>query len=126
MWALYVNKQELESQRLELYQANQWADQAQRERINLCGKIEMRNRQFQESRADIARYEINQEFESQRLQLQQANQWADQAQRYRERIKATRQMTQSYPAPGNWSVELSQLLKRSLNFKSTSELNLGR
>ena len=30
--------------------------------------------------SDIALYEINQEFESQRLQLQQANQWADQAQ----------------------------------------------
>ena len=30
---------------------------------------------------DIALHEINQEFESQRLQLQQANTWADQAQR---------------------------------------------
>ena len=35
--ALYEIKRELESQRLELYQANQWADQAQREKINLCG-----------------------------------------------------------------------------------------
>ena len=31
--------------------------------------------------SDIDLYEINQEFESQRLQLQQANQWADHAQR---------------------------------------------
>ena len=42
---------ELESQRLELYQANQWADQAQREKINLYGELEMRNRLCQESRA---------------------------------------------------------------------------
>ena len=31
--------------------------------------------------SDIGLYEINQEFESQRLQVQQASQWADQAQR---------------------------------------------
>ena len=31
--------------------------------------------------SDIALFEIRQEFESQRLQLQQANQWADHAQR---------------------------------------------
>ena len=31
--------------------------------------------------SDIALYEIHQEFASQRFQLQQANQWADQAQR---------------------------------------------
>ena len=31
--------------------ANQWADQAQREMINLCGELEMRHRLFQESRA---------------------------------------------------------------------------
>ena len=42
---------ELESQRLELYQASQRPDQAQREKINLCGELEMRNRLFQESRA---------------------------------------------------------------------------
>ena len=34
---------ELESQRLEQHQANQWADQAQREKIKLCGELEMRN-----------------------------------------------------------------------------------
>ena len=36
---------------MELYQANQWADQAQRENINSCGELEMRNGLFQESRA---------------------------------------------------------------------------
>ena len=49
--ALYETARELEAQRLELYQANQWADQARREKINLCGALEMRNRCFQESRA---------------------------------------------------------------------------
>ena len=51
--ALYETDRELESQRLELYQANQWADQdqAQREKIHLCGELGMRNRIFQESRA---------------------------------------------------------------------------
>ena len=34
---------ELKSQRLELYQANQWAAQAQREKIDVCGELEMRN-----------------------------------------------------------------------------------
>ena len=50
--ALYETR-ELESQRLELYQANQWADQdqAQREKIHLCGELGMRNRIFQERRA---------------------------------------------------------------------------
>ena len=37
--ALYETHQELESQRLQLQQANQWADQ-QREKINLCGELE--------------------------------------------------------------------------------------
>ena len=49
--ALYETNRGLESQRLELYQANQWADQAQREKINLFGELEMRNRIFQENRA---------------------------------------------------------------------------
>ena len=47
--ALYETNRELESQRLELYPANQWADQAQREKMNLCGELEMRSRLFQES-----------------------------------------------------------------------------
>ena len=33
------NNQELDSQRLELYHANQWADQAPREKIYLCGGL---------------------------------------------------------------------------------------
>ena len=49
--ALYATDRELESQRLELHQANQCADQPQRENINLCGELEMRNRLFEESRA---------------------------------------------------------------------------
>ena len=45
--ALYETSRELESQRLERFQAYQWADQAQRERISLCGELEMKNRLFQ-------------------------------------------------------------------------------
>ena len=41
--ALYETNRELESRRLELYQAHQWADQAQRERINLYGVWRRRN-----------------------------------------------------------------------------------
>ena len=37
----------LESQRMELHQANQWA----REKIDLCGDLEMRNRHHHESEA---------------------------------------------------------------------------
>ena len=48
--ALYEANRELESQRLELNQANRWADQAQRERIGWHGELEMRSRLFQESR----------------------------------------------------------------------------
>ena len=43
--------QEFESQRFHLEQANQWADQAQREKTNLCGELEMRNRLFRENQA---------------------------------------------------------------------------
>ena len=39
---------ELKSQRLQLHEANQRADQAQREKINLRGKQRMRNRIYQE------------------------------------------------------------------------------
>ena len=64
--ALCETNWELESQRLELYQANQWADQAQREKMNLCEELEMRNRLFQECRArncqevkDLTKYLCN-------------------------------------------------------------------
>ena len=39
---------EFESQRYELHQANRWADQAQRDKINLNGELELRNGLFQE------------------------------------------------------------------------------
>ena len=48
---LYEVNQEFEPPRLQLQQANQCADQAQREKIRLCGELEMRNRLFNESRA---------------------------------------------------------------------------
>ena len=49
--ALYEINQEFESQRLQLQQANQWADQAQREKISLCGEFKMRNRLFRANQA---------------------------------------------------------------------------
>ena len=49
--ALHETNQEFESQRLQLQQANQWADQAQRDKISLCGELEMRNRLFRENQA---------------------------------------------------------------------------
>ena len=39
---------ELESQRLKLHQANKWADQALREKINLFGELQIRNRIYQQ------------------------------------------------------------------------------
>ena len=51
--APYETNRQLESQRLELYQANQWADQAQREQICLFEELDigMGNRIFQEDHA---------------------------------------------------------------------------
>ena len=43
--------EEFESQRFQLHQASQWADQAQRDKISLCGELELRNRLFQEDHA---------------------------------------------------------------------------
>ena len=40
--ALYETHRELESQRLQLHQATQRADQVEREKISLCGELEMR------------------------------------------------------------------------------------
>ena len=37
--ALSETNRDIESQRLELYEANQWADHAQREKMNLCEKV---------------------------------------------------------------------------------------
>ena len=60
--ALYDPHRELESQRLELHQANQWADQAQREKISLYGELEMRNRLIQESRTIAKTFTNYEEF----------------------------------------------------------------
>ena len=47
-YALIESRRELESQRRQLLESNQWADQAQRERIHLCSELEMKNRLHQE------------------------------------------------------------------------------
>ena len=47
--ALHETHPPLESQRLQLYHANVWADNAHRERLTLCGEWERRNKLFQES-----------------------------------------------------------------------------
>ena len=49
--APYEINQELESQRLQLQQANQWVDQAQRDKTSLYGELEMRDRLFRENQA---------------------------------------------------------------------------
>ena len=47
-YAFIESRRELESQRRQLLEANQWADQAQRQRIHLCSELEMKNRLHQE------------------------------------------------------------------------------
>ena len=47
-YALIESRRELESQRRQLLETNQWADQAQRERILLCSELEMKNRLHRE------------------------------------------------------------------------------
>ena len=49
--ALYETGIQLQSQRMELFQANQLSDQAQKEKSWLCEELDMRNRAFQEDRA---------------------------------------------------------------------------
>ena len=51
--ALYETGIQLQSQRMELYHANQLTDQTRREKIWLCDELEMRNRALQEYRARI-------------------------------------------------------------------------
>ena len=46
--AVYETNRQLECQRLELNQANQWADQAQREKVRSSGHLHLSNRFFQE------------------------------------------------------------------------------
>ena len=43
-FALSESQRELESQRRPLLEANQWADQAELERIHLCSELKMKNR----------------------------------------------------------------------------------
>ena len=47
-FALSESQRELESQRRQILEANQWADQAQRQRIHLCSELEMKSRLHQE------------------------------------------------------------------------------
>ena len=53
--ALHQTNQQLESQRLELHQANQWADRAQRENSRLFGESSSKNRLHQEHHARVSR-----------------------------------------------------------------------
>ena len=54
----------------ELLQVSQWADQAQRERISLCGELEMRNRNHYENQV-----RTNQDIEDlRRMCYEEANQ----------------------------------------------------
>ena len=46
---------QLESQRMELYQAHQLTDQTRREKSWLCDELEMRIRAFQEDRPKVAK-----------------------------------------------------------------------
>ena len=50
-YALIESQRELESQRRQLLEANQWAAQAERERIHLCSEMEMKSRLHQECHA---------------------------------------------------------------------------
>ena len=43
-YSFIESQRELESQGRQLLEANQWADQAQRQRIHLCSELEMKNR----------------------------------------------------------------------------------
>ena len=47
-YALLESQRELESQRLQQFEDNQWADQAQRERIHLWSELEVKNCLHQE------------------------------------------------------------------------------
>ena len=53
-YALFESQRERERQRRQLLKANQWADQAQRERIHLCSRLEMKDYLHQESYAKVA------------------------------------------------------------------------
>ena len=48
--ALYETRMQLQSQNMEIYQANQLTDQTRREKGWLCDELEMRNTAFKEDR----------------------------------------------------------------------------
>ena len=54
-YALFESQRELESQRRQLLKANQWADQAQRERVHLCSRLGMKDHLHEESYARSCR-----------------------------------------------------------------------
>ena len=54
-----------------------------------------------------------------RVRLSAPGNWCSECKKSRERIRVTQQITQSHSALGNWSVELSQLLRKSFNLEST-------
>ena len=54
-YALIESQRELQSERRQLLEANQWADQDQRERIHLCSELKMKKRLHQESYAKSCR-----------------------------------------------------------------------
>ena len=54
-YALFESQRELKSQRRQFLEANQWADQAQRERIHWCSRLEMKDHLHQESCAGSCR-----------------------------------------------------------------------
>ena len=71
-YALIESRRELESQRRQLVEANQWADQAQRERIHLCGELEMKNFLHQECYARSC-----QEIEELRRRCYKEEKWSN-------------------------------------------------
>ena len=52
--AFFESQRELESQRRQLLKANQWADQAQRERIHVCSRLKMKDHLQKESMQEVA------------------------------------------------------------------------
>ena len=54
-YALLESQRELESQRRQLLKANQWADQARRERVHLCSRLEMKDHLHKECYARSCR-----------------------------------------------------------------------
>ena len=62
--ALFESQRELESQRRQFLKANQWTDQAQRDRIHPCSELEMKDHLFQECYARSCREIIENTMQS--------------------------------------------------------------